>query len=400
MSFTPTTTSHLPEYKFKDRGTILISPRLAAEIISLHKACGRDEWSGILIFEPIVEELVDCSKYVARAIAVYPMHFGNATYTEYGVGTEILDLYEKFPQADPANGTPTYKLAQIHSHHYMSTFFSGTDDQELRDNASKYEYYLSLIVNIDGKYAAKIAFEAEMPQDVKMKDRVIPQPPKQILAMFDLDVQMEHEAWFQDKVDDLKVEHKKPVTHMPYRGPNHDDGEYWDFHNRQNQSKTETRPLGFDFGGKGNGKKEEEKVKKESQPETKTIGKVTLNEGQVKNALPYLFLEDDTEAADTTFFWLFERHPLKDGTEYQINLYISRLKSRLEPWLEKHFGAEILASNGMIEEYILRRTLELVRLYTVDSKIAIAIYDFLEDYVERNYAVEDIRSITSKPNYD
>ena len=49
----------------------------------------------------------------------------------------------------------------IHTHHSMSCFFSHTDTTELTTNASKYNFYLSLIVNFDGKYVCKIAFPSK-----------------------------------------------------------------------------------------------------------------------------------------------------------------------------------------------------------------------------------------------
>jgi hypothetical protein len=50
----------------------------------------------------------------------------------------------------------------------MSTFFSGTDMQELQDNAPNHNYYLSLIVNNAFEPTAKIAFvgEQEKKEDV------------------------------------------------------------------------------------------------------------------------------------------------------------------------------------------------------------------------------------------
>ena len=48
----------------------------------------------------------------------------------------------------------------------MQSFFSGTDTEELLTNADKYYYYLSLIVNFDGNYCAKIAFPSETSEQV------------------------------------------------------------------------------------------------------------------------------------------------------------------------------------------------------------------------------------------
>ncbi len=44
----------------------------------------------------------------------------------------------------------------------MTTFFSGTDMQELHDNAGAHNYYLSLIVNHKSEFCAKIAITAQI----------------------------------------------------------------------------------------------------------------------------------------------------------------------------------------------------------------------------------------------
>ncbi len=49
-------------------------------------------------------------------------------------------------------------------------FFSGTDFGEVHDNAGSFEYYLSLIVNNDGKYCAKVAFEGTVNRGFKLKN--------------------------------------------------------------------------------------------------------------------------------------------------------------------------------------------------------------------------------------
>ena len=51
----------------------------------------------------------------------------------------------------------TMKKGHCHSHNTMPTFFSGTDDSELRDNAPNHNIYVSLIVNNRNENCAKIA---------------------------------------------------------------------------------------------------------------------------------------------------------------------------------------------------------------------------------------------------
>lgn len=62
-------------------------------------------------------------------------------------------------------------------------FFSGTDQTELHDNVDNYPYYLSLIVNNDGEYCAKIAFVAQetSPSGLIVKEGL--NCPENILAL-------------------------------------------------------------------------------------------------------------------------------------------------------------------------------------------------------------------------
>jgi len=56
----------------------------------------------------------------------------------------------------------SWRLGHIHSHHTMGTNFSGTDLQELKDNAPLYNYYLSLIVNNALNFTAFLAQHGEV----------------------------------------------------------------------------------------------------------------------------------------------------------------------------------------------------------------------------------------------
>jgi hypothetical protein len=73
------------------------------------------------------------------------MDVGTSTYTEYSM--DEADDY-----ADPKViklMTDGNKMGHCHTHHSMKTFFSGTDTDELHENAPNHNYYLSLIVNFE-----------------------------------------------------------------------------------------------------------------------------------------------------------------------------------------------------------------------------------------------------------
>lgn len=108
------------------------------------------EWSGILMYKLVGNFATGNFYCVVKDI--FLMDIGNSTYTEY----EFSERFIKYRMENPES--LDWEVAHIHSHAGMSTFFSGTDTQELQDNAPNHNYYLSLIVNNEFKPTAKIAF--------------------------------------------------------------------------------------------------------------------------------------------------------------------------------------------------------------------------------------------------
>jgi hypothetical protein len=115
----------------------------------------------------------------------------------------------------------------------MNTFFSGTDTKELEDNAANYNYYVSLIVNFDGKYCCKIAIpgKRKMTSVIELIDTEgKPYTKSQeimddIIFVGDLDVihgkEIVGEDWLVAKIAELKAakiakQVSPRVTHAPY----------------------------------------------------------------------------------------------------------------------------------------------------------------------------------------
>lgn len=97
-----------------------------------------------------------------KAKYIFLMDIGTAGFTEYETDTDIVDMYDNVEDA------MDLKIGHIHTHHTMSTFFSGTDNEELQDNVDKHNYYLSLIVNFASTYSAKVAFLSDVHTHSKM----------------------------------------------------------------------------------------------------------------------------------------------------------------------------------------------------------------------------------------
>jgi len=140
----------------KDKATVTISRELLNQIQVLHKNVGGDEWSGILIYSTTEGRIEEPGTWKILAEKVIPMDIGNASYTEYEINPDDEFSFEAWTDALEQGK----KMGHIHTHHGMETFFSGTDMSELHDNAPKYNYYLSLIVNFKEyhKWCAKVAF--------------------------------------------------------------------------------------------------------------------------------------------------------------------------------------------------------------------------------------------------
>lgn len=136
-------------------GTLKISTKLQKIIDYLHYKVGSTEWSGILFYKLVKGNLQDLQDLEFEADFLYPMNIGSSAYTEFDYTGEVANAYDIFEEGlEQSTGL-------VHSHHSMAAFFSGTDSKELSDNAAKYNYYISLIVNFSHTYCAKIAIPAK-----------------------------------------------------------------------------------------------------------------------------------------------------------------------------------------------------------------------------------------------
>lgn len=138
---------------------LLITPDFQNQIDYLHKNIGLGlEWSGTLLYE-VVGTLTD-DNLVTIPRFIYLMDIGTASYTSYKPA-------QYYPDMDRVTDfiTKGWLVGQIHTHHSMAAFFSGTDTNDLVDSVTnnfKETMYLSLIVNYAGTYCAKIGLYEEL----------------------------------------------------------------------------------------------------------------------------------------------------------------------------------------------------------------------------------------------
>lgn len=222
-SYTPPT-QRIPEVSLTGKGKLILTQELQDQIDYLHKKVGSVEWCGILFYTKESGEIHNPENFVLKAQQIYPMNIGSEAYTEAEIeGLDIIDMYEKVP------GAERMKQGLIHTHHRMATFFSGTDMSELHDNAPLHNYYLSLIVNFDGNYTAKIAYIATVSNkntmifnDSEDKERsVSSESERKVLVMMDLDIvkpvfQEVVPEYFQERY--LQLEEEKKNKKSVYSG--------------------------------------------------------------------------------------------------------------------------------------------------------------------------------------
>lgn len=205
--------SKLKEIPLGFKPTLIISKEVQSQIMYLHNKVENIEWCGILFYSIVSGTITDPDNLILKAEKIFLGDIGVGTYTEMSTDETIIDFYDKYPEAL----TVPWKQGYTHTHHSMDTFFSGTDMQELHDNAGSHNYYLSLIVNHKSKFCAKIAIvaEAEIPEtrsSYKFKGNNTAEQfefknvgsKSDILMLLDCKIEFE-----QDEFEKLRYEHIK-----------------------------------------------------------------------------------------------------------------------------------------------------------------------------------------------
>jgi hypothetical protein len=207
------------ESSMKEKITLVISKEVQNQINLLHNQIGKDEWSGILLYKVIEGNISEPGTLKLQADYIYPMDIGSSTYTEFDYDEHYIKMHETLPIIQ--DGKRVYKIGTIHTHHGMSTFFSGTDTGELHTNAPKHNFYLSLIVNFEMKPIAKVAVFSEEGEAIyKFKGHALNEtyevksPIKGVLLTYGCQIEFDSLEWFDERLEELKAKKraKPPVT--------------------------------------------------------------------------------------------------------------------------------------------------------------------------------------------
>lgn len=203
------------EYKDPRRVKIYITEKAQSQILVAHALVGDIEWSGFHFFKEIGGNINEPDKLELELRHIHILDVGTPGYTEFTPNERMMEVYDDYPEATEC------KMGIIHTHHNMSTFFSGTDEKELHDNVDKYPYYVSLIVNHKGIYTARLVYLVEEEREPtvkynsrleKLKNRRMKLPrndSSQIMVIHECDVLFYTDGYFLDRLSELKEARKR-----------------------------------------------------------------------------------------------------------------------------------------------------------------------------------------------
>lgn len=357
-------------FLMKEKGKLTISKELCAQVNKLHSLGAGREWSGVLVYRVVSGDIDDIENFKAVAEGVFPMNYGTSGYTEYEPDEAVLDIYEHYPKADLEKNTKPWKLGQIHSHHSMGTFFSGTDTDELKENAGKYTYYLSLIVNHECKYSAKVAFIAKREEKreetisykVRNKDKRHHETKTEntsVLVTFDLDISFDNEEWFDNKVIEIN---KTKTYHNSYGSDNHR------YMGAPSYNRPTTTPIN----------------EKEAAEKKSLATKVRENLHHLLAIVGKPFAKD---AKDTIYYLL--RHLNENlPTEAMRNTHISTVMGNLDTWIMETFKAEFYAGDAFLEDKVINQIASSLNVYEKENPVARELVKELKAYYETLYKDE------------
>lgn len=214
------------------RGKLILSRKLLSQIDYLHNKVGQFEWIGVLLYTKEAGDIPDGNTLVLRAHKLYLMDIGTTAHTQATIDAEeVLGMYDNVPDI------MDLKQGLIHTHHIMTTFFSGEDWSELEDNTPLHNYYLSLIVNFDGKYSAKVAYMANVEENFTFKgcddQSFTTSRSKKVLITLDMNIEKEGvlvDEPFEKRYEEVKEAKTVITTYVggypkgPYHAwPKHDE---------------------------------------------------------------------------------------------------------------------------------------------------------------------------------
>ena len=137
-------------------GKLILSDKVKEYIDCLHRKVGALEWSGILFYKLIEGDIKLMKDLVFQSDFIYPRDIGSHSYTTTSASGDVSDAYDVYEAGIECS------TGLIHSHNNFNTFFSGTDMDELYNNAKMFRDF----TYIDDVIAAiiKIIDKKDLPE--------------------------------------------------------------------------------------------------------------------------------------------------------------------------------------------------------------------------------------------
>ncbi len=397
MSYQNQINKQLNVLELSDKPKLIISKELQSEIMCLHARIGDVEWSGPLYYKVISGNINSPSSLVIKALRVCPYDCGTAASTEFEQDERIMEFFTTYPECDPTTGA---KWGVIHTHHSMTTFFSGTDSGELHDHAEAHNYYLSLIVNHKSQFMAKIALVANrtikttgIAEDFitfkgsngEAKIDLVAEETKdsieKILVTMDCEISFEQDDFFKAKIDEIT----KPKTYnypKPSYTPKHTQDREIGF-NRQAK-------LDFDDGYGGWGEDWDDNLgwtKREKYNKPITINDNSINKPSIHNDL------DSLKVKTFLIKWISQDYTCEDKLSEVLKLansnsrgkvldhYLNNLDRNIKPYFGNVFDVDYQNISDMEVEKLAIQCITELKKYVSGYMIVEDIINLLDLYV-------------------
>lgn len=216
--------------RMQDKMKMIIPKAVEEKIRYLINKFPHTEWSGVLFYTHTgsfedKDLTVTCQDF-------FPMDLGDATFTSFNVDGDVTQYISEHLDLIECD------WGLIHSHHTMSTTFSGTDMSTVQSEGNEKNCFVSLIVNTAGSYSAVITRKVKTvckiasittfyeffglgPKTSNKNDQK--NIEKETIQYFYFDISVEkpenHLSYLDKRFDDIEQK-KKPVHQLPLLNSN------------------------------------------------------------------------------------------------------------------------------------------------------------------------------------
>ncbi|MHA1199669.1 MAG: hypothetical protein ACTSQF_10115 [Candidatus Heimdallarchaeaceae archaeon] len=309
-----------PTIEMEEKGRLNIPNNIMAQINYLHGKVGKEEWSGMLLYDVVSGSPADVENFVLVAKHIFLMDIGTKAYTEYSPDGDIVDIYDNIEEA------MEWKTGHIHTHHDMGAYFSSTDTGELNDNVDKHNYYLSLIVAFDSRYHAKVAFLSDVETKSSMnyiddggvlQDFNVDKSEKHMVTI-DMDIYFDNDVFFYDRYEEV-IEKEKKATALAAKNkskyPLYNGGYGSKSQYAGNNDSFRPDPVGFRMKGYGEPAPFEGDPKKMDKTEIEKLARnvisITPELDETRSVYQLLMTVANSTETDTDFYYKFLAQNIK-----------------------------------------------------------------------------------------